>query len=49
MRMILEILNSNCDLDCLGFTNLHLAVRAGDWNLRIASIKQMVAIFTACN
>ena len=35
--------------DCLAFVNLYLAVRAGDWNLRIASIKQMAAIFTACD
>ena len=35
--------------DCLAFINLYLAVRAGDWNLHIASIKQMATIFTACD
>ena len=35
--------------DCLAFINLYLAVCAGDWNLRIASIKQMAAVFTACD
>ena len=35
--------------DCLAFINLYLSVRAGDWNLRVASIKQMAAVFTACD
>ena len=31
--------------DCLAFINLYLAVHDEEWNLRIASLKQMAAVF----
>ena len=36
-------------VDCLAFINLYLSVRAGNWKLRCASIKQMAALFTVCD
>ena len=35
--------------DSLAFINLYLAVCGEEWDLRIASLKQMAAIFTACD
>ena len=35
--------------DCLAFINLYLSVRGGDWDLRLVSLKQMAAIFNACD
>ena len=33
--------------DALAYVGLYLAIRSGDWSLRLASIKEMAAIFTA--
>ena len=33
--------------DCMAYIGLFLAIRSGDWNLRMACIKQLATIFTA--
>ena len=35
--------------DCLAFINLYLTVRGEEWDLRIASLKPMAAVFIACD
>ena len=33
--------------DCLPYVGLYVSLRSGNWNLRLASLKQMAALFTA--
>ncbi|XP_041452570.1 uncharacterized protein LOC121405715 isoform X1 [Lytechinus variegatus] len=33
--------------DCLSYINLHIAIRTGNWNLRLASFKKMIPLFQA--
>lgn len=33
--------------DCLPYVGLFISMRSGNWNLRLASLKQMAALFTA--
>ena len=35
--------------DALSFISLYLAVRSSNWTLRVASIKEMAAVFAACD
>ncbi len=35
--------------DCLYYIGLHLAVRSGNWNLRVGCLKKMIALFRVCD
>lgn len=50
----LSALDETCQLwvkfileDCLPYVGLFISIRSGNWNLRLASLKQMAALFTA--
>jgi hypothetical protein len=50
----LSALDKTCQLwvkfiieDCLPYVGLFISIRSGNWNLRLASLKQMAALFTA--